>query len=44
MDKKFWEFLDTNVPKFATEQKLVLPRLKKIIKTIDTGSITTTEK
>lgn len=30
MDKKFWELLDKYVPKFATEQKLVLPKLKKI--------------
>ena len=30
MDKKFWEMLDKYVPKFATETKLVLPRLKKI--------------
>ena len=30
MDRKFWEFLDNNVPKFAVEQKLILPKLKKI--------------
>jgi hypothetical protein len=38
MDKKFWEYLDTHVPKFATEQKLILPKLKKVIKTVETGS------
>jgi len=36
MDKKFWEFLENNVPKFATEQKLVLPKLKKVIKPVET--------
>ncbi len=30
MDKKFHAFLDDNVPKFSIEQKIVLPRLKKI--------------
>lgn len=30
MDKKFHAFLDQYVPKFATETKLVLPKLKKI--------------
>jgi len=30
MDLKFHGFLDEVIPKFATEQKLVLPRLKKI--------------
>jgi len=30
MDKKFWSILDEHLPKFATETKLVLPRLKKI--------------
>jgi hypothetical protein len=29
MDKKFHEILDKYVPKFATETKLVLPKLKK---------------
>jgi hypothetical protein len=36
MDKKFWEFLDNNVPKFATEQKLILPKLKKVVKPVET--------
>ena len=35
MDKKLWEFLDNNVPKFATEQKLILPKLKKVIKPME---------
>lgn len=35
MDKKFWEYLDKNVPTFATEQKLVLPRLKKVVKSTE---------
>jgi len=42
MDKKFHEFLDRMVPKFATEQKLILPKLKKVIKPIEnisTGSV-----
>ena len=30
MDKKFHAMLDTYVPKFATETKLVLPKLKKV--------------
>jgi hypothetical protein len=30
MDKKFHTFLDQYVPKFAVEQKLVLPKLKKV--------------
>lgn len=30
MDKKFHVLLDTYVPKFATETKLVLPKLKKV--------------
>ena len=30
MDKKFWEILDKNVPLFPAEQKLILPKLKKI--------------
>jgi len=34
MDTKFWAFLDANVPKFATEQKLILPKLKKVVKPI----------
>lgn len=33
MDKKFWAMLDNSIPKFATETKLVLPKLKRI----DTG-------
>ena len=31
MDKKFWEMLDKYIPKFATETKLILPRLKKVV-------------
>ena len=38
MDNKFWEMLDRNVPKFAQETKLILPKLKKIIKSADSGS------
>ncbi len=38
MDAKFHAFLDTNVPKFATEQKLILPKLKKIIKAVEVPS------
>lgn len=34
MDTKFHAFLDANVPKFATETKLVLPKLKKVTKPI----------
>jgi glycosyltransferase involved in cell wall biosynthesis len=30
MDKRFYELLEKYVPKFATEQKLILPKLKKI--------------
>jgi hypothetical protein len=30
MDRRFFEILDRNVPKFATEQKLILPKLKKV--------------
>ena len=32
MDKKLAEILDRTVPKFATEQKLILPKLRKIVK------------
>jgi len=44
MDKKFHGFLDQYVPKFATETKLVLPKLRKVglgttIKTPDTSSL-----
>jgi hypothetical protein len=44
MDVKLHQFLDNNVPKFAIEQKLVLPKLKKIVlpklnKTEDSSSI-----
>lgn len=35
MDKKFWEILDKTVPKFASEQKLILPKLKKIVRPIE---------
>ena len=30
MDKKFWTMLDQYIPKFAVEQKLILPKLKRI--------------
>jgi len=30
MDKKFHAFLDKNIPKFAVETKLILPKLKKV--------------
>jgi len=30
MDKKFHTMLDKYVPKFATEAKLILPKLKRI--------------
>jgi hypothetical protein len=42
MDKKFHEMLDRVVPKFATETKLVLPKLKKIEmpKKIDPTAVT----
>ncbi len=43
MDKKLFEFLDKNVPKFATEQKLILPKLKKIIKETKSEEIKPTE-
>lgn len=44
MDKKFHAMLDEHVPKFATETKLVLPKLKKVglAKTLETGSSPTT--
>jgi hypothetical protein len=41
MDKKFHAMLDKYVPKFATETKLILPKLRKVntvIKTPETGS------
>ncbi len=40
MDKRFWELLDKNIPKFATEQKLILPKLRKV--SPQTGSINLT--
>jgi hypothetical protein len=48
MDKKFHGLLDKYVPKFATETKLVLPKLRKVslgtptAKTSETGSSTVT--
>lgn len=39
MDKKFHAFLDNTVPKFAVEQKLILPKLKKVVKTEPTASL-----
>jgi hypothetical protein len=47
MDKKFHEMLDRVVPKFATETKLVLPKLKKIEKkpeAVESASIAPTQE
>ena len=38
MDIKFHSMLDKYVPKFSTETKLVLPRLRKVAKTPETAS------
>lgn len=35
MDKKFWAFLEAHLPKFATEQKLLLPKLKRVVKPVE---------